>query len=126
MSGLIAAYLWANAATYLGFGLWCAARPGQTSRSLGYEQLSAAGRGEFLSIYGGLELGLAAIFATLAWRPDLSHLGLWLGLMLYGGILPFRAYSLWRYRIRVPMVLGLALGELIFLLLPLGLLLARG
>lgn len=126
MSGLAAAYLWVNAATYLGFGLWCAARPGQTSQALGYTQLSTAGRGEFLSVYGGLELGLAAIFAGLAWHPELHHLGLWLGVMLYGGMVPFRLFSLWRYRIREPMVLGLALGELLFLLLPLGLLPARG
>lgn len=123
---MTAAYLWINAGLYLLFAIWCATRPQQTSRSLGYEQLSPAGRGEFLSIYGGLELGLAAIFAALAWRPELHKLGLWLGVLLYGGIVPFRAYSLWCYRIRDRTVLGLALGELLFLLLPLGLLAASG
>lgn len=119
---MAAAYLWLNAVMYLGLALWCALRPTETARALGYGELSAAGRTEFLTIYAGLELGLAAIYACLAWYELLWPLGLLFSVFLYGGIVVFRLFGLRRYRPDSAVIRKLAVGEVAFLLIPLVLL----
>lgn len=118
---MVAAYLWLNAVMYLGLAAWCALRPAETAKALGYGELSAAGRTEFLTIYAGLELGLAAIYACLAWYSLLRPLGLMFSVFLYGGIVVFRLFALRRYRPESPVIRNLAAGEVAFLLIPLAL-----
>ncbi|RRJ83841.1 hypothetical protein [Aestuariirhabdus litorea] len=43
---------------YLLSGLWCAFAPEQAAAFLGYGSLSASGRAEFFTVYGGLQCGL--------------------------------------------------------------------
>lgn len=122
---MAAVYLWLNAAMYLLLALWCAAYPDRSARALGYGELSAAGRTEFLTVYAGLELGLAAIFACLAAYELLWAMGLVFSIFLYGGIVAFRLYGLWRHRPDHALVRRLAIGEAVFLLIPVALLATR-
>lgn len=91
-------YLWLNGALYLLFAIWCTASPWRTSANLGYLTLNASGRSEYLVIYGGLQIGLALIFALLA-RGDLSlqRFGIVLSLCLYAPIVAYRLTTIVRF-----------------------------
>jgi hypothetical protein len=94
---MTAAYLWFNALLYAVFAVWCTLRPAATARALGYGALERGGQSEFLVVYGGLQLGLAIAFALLGANPSLHRAGLQIALALYGGIVAFRAVTLWMY-----------------------------
>jgi len=91
-------YLYANAALYLLFAALCTLNPWGTASGVGYIGLSAGGRSEYLVVYGGLQLGLALIFATLA-RGDYptQRLGILCALCLYAPIVVYRLTSVVRY-----------------------------
>jgi hypothetical protein len=92
---MIAAYLGFNAVLYFVFAAWCTWRADATAKALGYEALSRGGQSEYLVIYGGLQLGLAAAFALFAWQPAYRVPGLAFALCLYTGIVLYRAVTLW-------------------------------
>lgn len=94
---MVAIYLWVNAALYAMFALWCAVRLDDTARNLGYVALSGSGRSEYLSVYGGLQWGLALIFAWFALKPDLHRIGLVVALAVYAPIVVHRAIGLLRF-----------------------------
>lgn len=85
-----------NAVLYFGLGVWCAANPAGTSEAIGYALTNGSARSEYLTVYGGLELGMAAFFAWCAWKPELRGAGLLFGVASYGGIVLFRAASVLR------------------------------
>lgn len=84
MSTLLPAYLWTNAALYAAFGLLCLLKPTSTARSLGFTTLAPHGLVEYLTVYGGMQLGFAAFFAFGAMRGgDGALWTLWFALCLY-------------------------------------------
>lgn len=84
-------YLAINAIIYLVFAVWCVIQPAQTSAFVGLQPVGGAGRSEFFAVYGGLEFGLAVIFALAAWRPGLQTAGLLVAACTYVGIVLFRS-----------------------------------
>lgn len=113
---MAAIYLWTNAAIYAVFALWCALRPESTSANLGFIGLNGSGRSEYFTVYGGLQWGLALMFAWLAWKPELQRLGLLFGLFVYAPLVLHRAISLVRYGPVEPltkMVAGLEVAMLL-------------
>lgn len=90
---MTALYLWLNAGAYLVFAVWCTLRWASTSAAIGYVQLDGSGRSEYLTIYGGLQLALAIVFALAALRHEHHRSGVLLALVLYGAIVPFRWIS---------------------------------
>lgn len=93
---MTAAYLWINAVLYAVFGVMCAINPRGTARALGYSLSTQGGLSEYLTVYGGLQFGLAAFFAWVATREDLHQAGLVLALALYIPIVLFRWISVAR------------------------------
>lgn len=91
---MLALYLWINAIVYGALAIWCALAWRSTSAALGFAQLDGSGRSEYLTIYGGLQLGLGILFALSALRPEWHRHGLVLALALYGGIVAFRWISI--------------------------------
>ena len=91
-------YLWFNAVLYLVFAAWCTLSPWRTATNIGYTALSAGGRSEYLVIYGGLQLGLALIFAVLA-RGDapLQRFGMLFALCLYAPIVLYRIVTVLKF-----------------------------
>lgn len=87
---MTAAYLWINAVLYAVFGVMCALNPRGTAKALGYSLSTHGGLSEYLTVYGGLQFGLAAFFAWVAMRDDLHPAGLVLALALYTPIVLFR------------------------------------
>lgn len=94
---MVAAYLYLNAALYLVFAAWMTFSPWKTAATVGYESLSASGRSEFLVIYGGLQLGLAALFAFTAVVPAHRRFGLVVALCLYLPIVLYRIVTVARF-----------------------------
>lgn len=90
-------YLWFNAAIYAVFAAWCTLSPWKTATNLGYASLSSGGRSEYLVVYGGLQLGLALIYALLA-RGDASlvRFGVLASVCLYAPIVVYRAITVLR------------------------------
>lgn len=82
-------YLYLNAAIYLIFSVWCSVATSSTAHSLGFISLNASGRAEYLTVYGGLQLGLGILFGWAAWGGELRF-GLIVALALYGPIVLWR------------------------------------
>ncbi len=113
---MIAAYLYGNAALYAVFGAWCTLARRSTSQNLGYEQLSNSGHSEYLVVYGGLQIGLAAFFGYLASQSSLHRAGLIFALALYVPIVLYRVitvFSFWHVRSMTLGVAGLEVALLV-------------
>lgn len=102
---------------YIGLGIWCAVAPATTSAKVGFERIGDAGRSEFLTVYGGLEVGIGIALALLAWRNESVVYGLVTCVAIHGALVAFRSVSFLLYDAARGMTLQLAIGEwLIFLL----------
>lgn len=87
-------YLGFNAALYLVFALWCTFWASKTAAAQGFLALDGAGRAEYLTVYGGLQFGLALFFALLAWTPRWHEVGLLFALCIYLPIVLWRIAGL--------------------------------
>lgn len=90
------AYLYLNAVVYLLFAVWCTFAPARTATAVGYATLTRSGQTEYLTIYGGLQLGLAVLFAWFAWTQQMRT-GLVLAMALYVPIVLYRSVGLVRW-----------------------------
>lgn len=113
---MTAAYLWLNAVLYAVFALWCAFRLDTTARSLGYLELSNGGRSEYLTVYGGLQWGLALAFAILAHHGELHRAGVLISLAIYVPLVLHRSISLLRFGPVAGLTKGVAVLEWVLLL----------
>lgn len=93
---MTAAYLYLNAVLYLLLAGWCTFAPARTAAAVGYASLTRSGQTEYLTIYGGLQLGLAFLFAWFAWTQQLRT-GLVLAMALYLPIVLYRSAALLRW-----------------------------
>ena len=87
---MAAAFLWVNAVMYLGFAVWCTVLPTKTAEAIGFAFSKASGKSEYVTVYGGLEMGLALFFLFAALSPSLRTAGIVFALVLYGCL------ALWR------------------------------
>lgn len=118
-------YLWFNAVLYVVFALMCSWNVTTTSRAIGFTQLSPSGVSEYVTVYGGLQLGLGLFFAFTAYRPELHRTGLVLALSLYVPIVLFRCISMMRNWPVERMTLGVSALEAAMLIIALALWLQR-
>jgi hypothetical protein len=96
---MTAIYLYANAALYLAFAIWMTLSPWKTAAAVGYESLAPNGRSEFLVIYGGLQLGLAAFYALLGANTSYHRIGILFSLCLYAPIVVYRVITLFKFEV---------------------------
>jgi len=108
------AYLYLNALLYLLLAIWCTFAPARTAAAVGYASLSRSGQTEYLTIYGGLQLGLAFLFAWFAWTQQMRT-GLVLAMALYIPIVLYRSVALLRWWPVEPATLVLAATEWLML-----------
>jgi hypothetical protein len=66
-------------AVYLALGAWCAAAPRDVARRVGFSLESGSGVSEFITVYGGLEVGLGAALLLTSFAPALRDGGLVFG-----------------------------------------------
>ncbi len=90
---MLKAYLYFNALLYALLAAWCTLMPAQTAAAVGFKLLDKSGQSEYLVIYGGLQLGMAFLFAYFA-RTGQSRNGLVLSLAFYVPIVIYRAFTL--------------------------------
>lgn len=79
---------------YLLSGIWCTWQPDLASDYLGFELLSGVARSEFLSVYGGLQCGLAIAMILSALRSSYIEAALFFALVFSVVLQAFRAASL--------------------------------
>ena len=94
---MTAAFLALNALVYLGLGLWCTLDPDGTSRAIGFAFAKSSARSEYVTVYGGLEVGLGLFFAVAAWYEPLRAAGLLFALLTYGCLALFRIGTIVAY-----------------------------
>jgi hypothetical protein len=116
-------FLYVLAILYIGLGVWCAVAPATTSKKVGLDRVGEAGRSEFTTVYGGLEVGMGIMFALLAWRPESVAYGLLACVAVHGGIVAFRTASFFLYDAMHGMVVRLAISEWLILVISSALLL---
>ncbi len=102
---------------YLGLAAWCSFAPGVTSSKVGFTLNGGSGRSEFLTVYGGLELGLALVFLMPWWRPESLGHALWSCLFVHGMLVVFRTVGFVMFEEIGGMTYRLALGEWVILVL---------
>ncbi|MEO6517408.1 MAG: DUF4345 domain-containing protein [Pseudoxanthomonas sp.] len=90
---MVNAYLYFNALLYALLALCCTVFPQTTASAVGYQVLSKSGQSEYLVIYGGLQLGMAFLFAYFAWTRQPRN-GLVLALAFYVPIVLYRSFTL--------------------------------
>lgn len=90
---MLKVYLYFNALLYALLAAWCTLMPSQTAAAVGFQVLDKSGQSEYLVIYGGLQLGMAFLFAYFA-RTDQPRNGLVLSLAFYVPIVIYRAFTL--------------------------------
>ena len=78
---------------YVGLAVWCTVKPDQTAASIGFAFDKPGAKSEYITVYGGMEMGLAAFFLLTALTPAWREAGLLLGLCLYAGLVLWRAYT---------------------------------
>ena len=76
---------------------WCALRPDETSKSVGYLLSPGSGQSEFLTVYGGIDLALGLAFLWPVLRSsDLSY-PLFFCLLVHACIVAFRTAGFFLY-----------------------------
>jgi len=91
---VIKAYLFLNAALYLLFVVWCTVMPTTTAKALGLSFNSGSGKSEYITVYGGLEFGVAMFFLLAALKPELRNAGMLFAVLFYGGLVLWRIPTL--------------------------------
>ena len=112
---LLTAYLWTNAALFAIFALWCTLARESTAQSIGYLTRSNAGNCEYLTVYGGLQWGMAVMFATLAAHAAPASLALSIAVGLYFPIVVYRWVAIVRFAPVGGLVTGVAVMETLLL-----------
>ena len=113
---MINLYFWVNALLYCLFALWCTFQKEQTSLASGFTGINNSGWSEYLVVYGGLQLGLAAFFLYLALNSELNKAGLIFSLFLYLPIVVYRVVSIYKYWPVSPTTLAIAGMEIALLI----------
>lgn len=91
-------YFWANAVIYCLFALWCTVGKEKTSLASGFTGINNSGWSEYLVIYGGLQIGLAAFFLYLAVHSEFTKIGLIFSIFLYFPIVVYRVVTIYKFR----------------------------
>ena len=105
------AYLIVVGLLYLILAIWCTVSPKVTSEKVGFELVNGTGKSEFMTVYGGLELGLALVLVASAIRPETVGWGVGACVLIHASLVVFRSISLFRFDEIGRMTYQLAAGE---------------
>jgi hypothetical protein len=101
---------------YLALAIWCSIDPKTTSEKIGFELQPGSGQSEFVTVYGGLELGMALIFfLPLAWKES-TKFALTGCLLMHASLVLFRTLAYFRFEGIDSFTHRLAIGEWVILL----------
>jgi hypothetical protein len=86
--------LWVSAATFATFGMLFFVNPAGWAASVDVSATTSTARTEIRAMYGGLEIGIAALLVWCALDPRLVRIGLLAVTCMFGGLAAGRAASL--------------------------------
>jgi hypothetical protein len=101
---------------YVGLGLYCSLLPGRASKSVGFQLDPGSGQSEFLTVYGGLEVGMGLVFLLPLLRPAETEFALRACLIIHGCLVLFRSIGFALFRNFASTTYNLAIGEWVILL----------
>lgn len=102
---------------YLALSIWCALDPQTTSAKVGFGLNGGAGQSEFLTIYGGLEFGMALVF-LIPWAvKEATRFSLLACLLMHASLVVFRSIGFFAFADIDPFTYQLAIGEWAILIL---------
>lgn len=110
-------YLVIVAAVYIGLAFWCTFSPESTSKKVGLRLEGGSGRSEFMTVYGGLELGIAIVLLLAVFRNETVTYGVIACVAIHGAVVLFRTISLLMFDNIDSFTWRLAIGEWAVLLL---------
>ena len=102
---------------YLALGMWCAISPEKTSAVVGFELIGGAGMSEFLTVYGGLEIGMGMIFLLPFFGERFLEYTLLVCVLIHANLVFFRTLSFVFYSDIGSGTYKLAIGEWVIFLL---------
>lgn len=79
---------------YFGLSVWCVLRPAAVQEVIGLKPTGPSGQSEYLTIYGGLDLGLGLLCLVGAFWIPFTQPALLASALIHGGIVAFRVYTL--------------------------------
>jgi len=109
-------YLVATALIYAALAIWCSLQPNTTSTKVGFSLQGDTGSSEFLTVYGGLEMGLALVLIACVLRPEFTLAGVVACVLIHGSLVVFRTISLFLYPGVESLTWRLAMGEWVIFL----------
>lgn len=101
---------------YLGLGLYCAFAPTAAAKKVGFDLRGANGTSEFITVYGGLEVALAAVFLLSLVSVDATRFSLLACLVVHASLVLFRMASMLLLDGVGGSIYRLAIGEWVILL----------
>jgi len=110
-------FLTAVGAIYAYLAWWCSVAPAETSQLVGFQLIGGSGKSEFLTVYGGLEAGLAAIFLMPLLRPAVQYSALLNCTLVHLALVTFRTAGFVLFADIQTMTVKLATGEWVILIL---------
>lgn len=118
-------YLACAGLIYLYLAIWCSLDPVATSKAVGFERVGASGNSEFLTVYGGLEFGLALVLLLPLIDRHATYYSLTACTLIHGSLVVFRTMGFFLYDAPAAMTYQLAAGEWVIFLVSLVLWLAN-
>lgn len=82
---------------YVALGIWCAAAPATTSKSVGFDLQPGQGQSEFLTVYGGLEVGLGLLFLRPLYKREEIDAPLTACVTIHACLVLFRSIGFFTY-----------------------------
>jgi hypothetical protein len=108
---------------YASLAIWCSADPKTTSEKVGFQLQPGSGQSEFVTVYGGLEMGMAIIFLMpLLWHES-TRFALVSCLIMHASLVLFRSFAYLSFSGIDSFTHRLAIGEWVILLVSVALLL---
>lgn len=104
-------FLISVAVLYILLAIWCTVQPAVTSSKVGFELKGGTGQSEFMTVYGGLEFGIAIVFLLALWRPDTVYFGVLACTAIHASLVVFRTISFLRFAEINSFTYRLAYGE---------------
>lgn len=118
-------YLVVVAVLYVGLALWCSLQPETTSEKVGFQLTGGSGQSEFLTVYGGLEFGLALVLLASLAKPETVNYGLIACVLIHASLVVFRSIGFFCFSELAPITYKLAIGEWVITLLGMAILFTR-
>jgi len=108
---------------YLALAIWCSIDPQTTSAKVGFALEAGSGESEFVTVYGGLEFGMAVIFMMPLLKSAWTRFSLTSCLIMHASLVAFRTFAYFSFEGIGSFTHRLAVGEWVILLVSVALML---